>query len=102
MDLRPLLTEVPNPTGGTLYQPQIVRAVETNSGTIVQEFSPRVRRQVDIRPENLALVQKALTTLSEEKAAVFVYHELLGMKPEEISELVDLSLIHISEPTRPY
>ena len=35
------------------------------------------------------LVQKALATLSEEKAAVFVYHELLGMKPEEISELVD-------------
>jgi len=35
------------------------------------------------------LVQRALSTLSEEKAAVFVYHELLGMKPEEISELVD-------------
>lgn len=35
------------------------------------------------------LVQKALATLSEEKASVFVYHELLGMKPEEISELVD-------------
>jgi DNA-directed RNA polymerase specialized sigma24 family protein len=27
--------------------------------------------------------------LSEEKASVFVYHELLGLKPEEISELVD-------------
>ena len=36
-----------------------------------------------------ALVQQALSQLSEEKAAVFVYHELLGMKPEEISELVD-------------
>jgi RNA polymerase sigma-70 factor, ECF subfamily len=36
-----------------------------------------------------ALVQKALASLSEEKATVFVYHELLGMKPEEISELVD-------------
>lgn len=36
-----------------------------------------------------SLVQKALATLSEEKASVFVYHELLGMKPEEISELVD-------------
>lgn len=35
------------------------------------------------------LVQKALSTMSEEKAAVFAYHELLGMKPEEISELVD-------------
>ncbi|MEW5742141.1 MAG: RNA polymerase sigma factor [Myxococcota bacterium] len=36
-----------------------------------------------------ALVQRALSTLSEEKAAVFVYHDLLGMKPEEISEVVD-------------
>ncbi len=36
-----------------------------------------------------ALVQRALATLSEEKAAVFVYHELLGLKPEEISELVE-------------
>lgn len=36
-----------------------------------------------------ALVQRALATLSEEKAAVFVYHELLGLKPEEIAELVE-------------
>jgi len=46
--------------GGTLFQPQIVSAVETSAGTVVQEFSPRVRRQLDIRPENFALVQKAL------------------------------------------
>jgi penicillin-binding protein 2 len=46
--------------GGTLYQPQLVRAVETSNGTVVQEFSPRVRRQIDINPEHLALVQKAL------------------------------------------
>lgn len=36
-----------------------------------------------------ALVQQALSTISEEKASVFVYHDLLGMKPEEIAELVD-------------
>jgi RNA polymerase sigma-70 factor (ECF subfamily) len=36
-----------------------------------------------------ALVQRALATLSEEKATVFAYHDLLGMKPEEIAELVD-------------
>ena len=46
--------------GGTLYQPQLVRAVETSSGTVVQEFSPRVRRQIEITPENLKLVQRAL------------------------------------------
>lgn len=36
-----------------------------------------------------SLVQRALGKLSEDKAAVFAYHELLGLKPEEISELVD-------------
>ncbi len=35
------------------------------------------------------LVQRALSTMSVEKAQVFVYHDLLGYKPEEISELVD-------------
>jgi RNA polymerase sigma-70 factor, ECF subfamily len=35
------------------------------------------------------LCQQALSKLSEDKAAVFVYHDLLGMKPEEIAEVVD-------------
>jgi penicillin-binding protein 2 len=46
--------------GGTLYQPQLVRAVETSNGTVVQEFNPRVRRQIEVHPENLKLVQDAL------------------------------------------
>lgn len=48
--------------GGTLYQPQLVRAVETSNGTVVQEFSPRVRRQIELHPENLKLVQQALAS----------------------------------------
>lgn len=36
-----------------------------------------------------SLAQQALAALSEDKAAVFAYHELLGLKPEEIAELVD-------------
>jgi penicillin-binding protein 2 len=32
--------------GGTLYQPQVVRSIETSDGTVVQEFPPRVRRMV--------------------------------------------------------
>jgi penicillin-binding protein 2 len=46
--------------GGTLFQPQLVGAVETSAGAVIQEFSPRVRRQIDVRPESFALVQKAL------------------------------------------
>ncbi len=47
--------------GGTLYHPQILRAVETSSGAVVQEFSPGVRRQIQLRQEHLAMVQKGLT-----------------------------------------
>ncbi len=46
--------------GGTLFQPQLVRAVETSDGTVVQEFSPRIRRQIALDPDNLKLVQKGL------------------------------------------
>ena len=47
--------------GGTLYSPEIVRAVETSDGSVVQEFPPRVRpHKVDVKPENLARVVDAL------------------------------------------
>jgi penicillin-binding protein 2 len=46
--------------GGTLYQPQVVRAVETSDGTVVQEFPPRIRRQVELLPDNLRRVTDAL------------------------------------------
>jgi penicillin-binding protein 2 len=46
--------------GGTLYQPQVVRAVETSDGTVVQDFPPRIRRQVSVDPENLRRVTDAL------------------------------------------
>ncbi len=58
--------------GGTLYQPQLVRAVETSNGTVVQEFAPRERRQVGIDPENLKLVHKALIAgVQEEGGTAF-------------------------------
>jgi penicillin-binding protein 2 len=45
---------------GTLYQPQVVRSIETSSGTIVQEFPPRVRSIIDVEPGQLALIKDAL------------------------------------------
>ncbi len=46
--------------GGTLYQPQVVRAVETSDGAVVQEFPPRIRRQITVDPDNLRRVTEAL------------------------------------------
>jgi penicillin-binding protein 2 len=65
--------------GGTLYQPELVRAVETSNGTVVQEFNPRVRRQMDIKPENLALVQKALTAgVNDVGGTAYLTHKGFG------------------------
>jgi RNA polymerase sigma-70 factor (ECF subfamily) len=62
---------------------------------VVEEL-PHAPAGDDADPERQAqvqqasqLVQRALATMSEEKASVFAYHELLGLKPEEISELVN-------------
>ncbi len=46
--------------GGTVYSPQLVRAVETSDGAVVQDFPPRVRQKAKVAPENLARINDAL------------------------------------------
>ena len=53
--------------GGTLYQPQVVRSIETSDGTVVQEFPPRVRRMVNVDAEHLAQVKRGLEGVVAEK-----------------------------------
>jgi penicillin-binding protein 2 len=53
--------------GGTLYQPQLVRSIETSDGTVVQEFPPRVRRMVGVDAEHLEIVKRGLEGVVAEK-----------------------------------
>ena len=58
--------------GGTVYSPQLVRAVETSDGAVVQDFPPRVRQKAKVQPNNLALVQDALyAVVNEEKGTAY-------------------------------
>ena len=58
--------------GGTLYLPQLVRAVETSDGAIVQDFPPRVRHKAAISPGNLARVNDALyAVVNDPKGTAF-------------------------------
>jgi penicillin-binding protein 2 len=63
--------------GGTLYQPQVVRAVEGSDGSVVQDFPPRVRRVVSVRPENLTMVDDALRGVVTEEGGT-AYKERLN------------------------
>ncbi len=65
--------------GGTLYQPQIVRSIETSDRTIVQEFPPRVRRVVDIDPRDLWHIQQALHGVVVEREGTAFKEALPGV-----------------------
>jgi penicillin-binding protein 2 len=53
--------------GGTLYQPQVVRSIETSDGTVVQDFPPRVRRLIEPNQEQLNWIKAALEGVVTEK-----------------------------------
>jgi penicillin-binding protein 2 len=53
--------------GGTLYQPQVVRSIETSDGTVVQDFPPRVRKIIEIPTERLQLIKDALQGVVTDK-----------------------------------
>jgi penicillin-binding protein 2 len=58
--------------GGTVYMPEVVRAVETSDGAVVQDFPPRVRQKAKIQPENLARVVEALgAVVNDEKGTAY-------------------------------
>jgi penicillin-binding protein 2 len=47
-------------SGGKLWLPQIAERVESPSGQIIEEFPPRVRRDVSVTPESLAIIRSGL------------------------------------------
>ncbi len=53
--------------GGTLYQPQVVRSIETSDGTVVQEFPPRVRRLISFDPSHLGMIRDGLKGVVTER-----------------------------------
>jgi penicillin-binding protein 2 len=52
--------------GGKLWLPQIVERVETPDGQVLEEFAPRVRREIAIAPESLATVRQAMVGVVNE------------------------------------
>lgn len=64
---------------GTLYQPQVVRSIETSDRTIVQEFPPRVRRLISMDPRQLAWIKEGLRGVVNEKEGTAHAESLPGV-----------------------
>jgi penicillin-binding protein 2 len=58
--------------GGKLWLPQIVDHVESPSGQVIEEYAPRVRRELSVSPENIAFVRQALVgVVNESKGTAY-------------------------------
>jgi len=53
--------------GGDLYAPQLVEAMRTPDGTIIEQFPPRLRHHIDVTPEHLAYVVSGLRGVVNEQ-----------------------------------
>ncbi len=60
-------------SGGQVYQPQLVREITTASGETVAEFSPKVVRKINMKPESLAVVREGLTKVVQEGTARYAF-----------------------------
>ena len=67
--------------GGKLWLPQIVERIESPDQKVLEEFAPRVRRELSVSPENLALVRQGLVgVVNEPKGTAFRARAKEGMK----------------------
>jgi penicillin-binding protein 2 len=58
--------------GGKLWLPQIVERVESPEGRVLEEFAPRVRRELAVSPETLATVRQGLVgVVNESKGTAY-------------------------------
>lgn len=52
--------------GGRVYQPQVVERVETPEGEVVEQFGPRLVREIEMTPEQHAVLLDALKAVVNE------------------------------------
>ncbi|MGB8329577.1 MAG: penicillin-binding protein 2 [Polyangiales bacterium] len=54
--------------GGTLYAPQVVQHVKSPDGALSETFQPRVRWEVDVSPQHLEFIRRALIDVVQEES----------------------------------
>jgi penicillin-binding protein 2 len=65
-----LYTAIAN--GGKLWLPQIVERIESPDQQVLEEFAPRVRRELSVSPDNLAILRQGLVgVVNESKGTAY-------------------------------
>src|SRR5690606_11152113 len=66
--------------GGNVWVPQLVEAIESPDGKVVERFEPRLKNKVDVKPEHLALVRDGLSAVVNEPGGTAFRRRLKDVK----------------------
>jgi penicillin-binding protein 2 len=64
MQLLTMVSAIAN--GGTIYRPWVVKKIVSLSGDVLEEYEPEAIRRVDVKPETLAFIRRAMLGVVEE------------------------------------
>src|SRR5207237_1154584 len=68
-----LYTAIAN--GGKLWLPQIVERIESPDQQVLEDFAPRVRRELSVSPESLTIIRQGLVgVVNESKGTAYKVH----------------------------
>ena len=82
--------------GGKLWLPQLVERVESPDGKVLEEFAPRVRRELAVSPETLAIVRQALVgVVNESKGTAY------KARPKDIEVAGKTGTAQVQQRARP-
>jgi penicillin-binding protein 2 len=85
--------------GGKLWLPQIVERVESPEGKTLEEFAPRVRRELAVSPETLAIVRQGLVgVVNESKGTAY----RARLKDVEVAGKTGTAQVQSSRPDGTY
>ena len=62
--------------GGTLYKPQVAKAVMAPDGDVVQEFDPKTQGKIDASDSTIQYIQDALANVPVSGSAAYRYTDL--------------------------
>lgn len=91
--------------GGKVWVPQLVEAIESPDGKVIERFEPRLKNQVDMKPEHLVILQEGLSAVVNEPGGTAFRRRLQDVKvagKTGTAQVVRIGAVRLKHEQRDY